>query len=314
MNSVQLEQLISGYLDNELSPKRKLEVEALLQSDATAKKLYDEFVNIRNEIRQAHRYNLPHDFQQKLFDRIDAETVSISGKRVEQTTSIDFTVPVPQSRKQSDWQAEYETNRKSASRRRSEFRAQFLHRLKNPRILVFPVVALLIGGLFFFADMANNNRETAVVVSIDPPVIIEPVDTPPERIIPPPPLSKGGSSSGTNINQTLATKDGKPVVEVSCELSPSARDSQYIPTLLADSGYDYTIRENGNKAVTVYEFEMPAKQFLPFILSLENASRENITAYEYPVGILTLINRSPATGDDQVVNMIIMRLNVSKND
>ena len=313
MDSVQLEQLISGYLDDELSPKRKIEVETLLQSDATAKKLYDEFVNIRNEIRQARRYNLPHDFQQKLFDRIDAETVSIFGKRVEQTTSVDFTVPVPQTRKRSDWQEDRDTNRKSTSRRRREFRVQFLRRLKNPRILVFPAVALLIGGLFFFADMAKN-RETAVVVPIDPPVVTDPVDTPRERIIPPPPLAAGGSSSGTNVNQTLATKDGKPIVEVSCELSPTARDGQYIPTLLADSSYDYTIRENGNKSVTVYEFEMPAKQFLPFILSLENASRDMITAYEYPIGILTLMNRSSATGDDQVVNTIIIRLNVSKND
>jgi len=313
MNSVQLEQLISGYLDNELSPKRKLEVETLLQSDATAKKLYDEFVNIRNEIRQARRYNLPHDFQQNLFERIDAEIISISGKRVEQTTSVDFTIPMPQTRKQSDWQIDRETNRKSASRRRNEFRVQFLRRLKNPRILVFPAVALLIGGLFFFADMAKN-REVAFVVPIEPPVIIEPVDTPPERIIPPSPKAAGGSSSGTNVNQTLAIKDGKPIVEVSCELSPLARDSQYIPTLLVDSGYDYTIRENGNKAVTVYEFEMPTKQLLPFILSLENASREKITAYEYPVGILSLMNRSPAIGDAQVIDAVIMRLNVSKND
>ena len=313
MNSVQLEQLISGYLDNELSPKRKLEVEALLQSDATAKKLYDEFANIRNEIRQARRYNLPHDFQQKLFDRIDAETVSISGKRVEQTTSVDFTVPVPQLRRQSDWQANHETNRKSASQRRNEFRVQFLRRLKNPRILVFPAVALLIGGLFFFADMTKNS-ETAVVVPIEPPVVIEPLDTPQKRIIPPGPLAKGGSVSGTNANQTLATKDGKPIVEVSCELSPSARDGLYIPTLLADGGYDYTIRENGNKAVTVYEFEMPMEELFSLFSLLKYASREEITAYKLPDGVLTLLHRPAESDNDQVANTVIMRLNVSKND
>ena len=313
MNSVQLEQLISGYLDNELSPKRKLEVEALLQSDATAKKLYDEFVNIRNEIRQARRYNLPHDFQQKLFERIDAETVSISGKRVEQTTSVDFTAPVPQTRKQSDWQEDGETNRKSKSRRRSEFRIQFLRRLKNPRILVFPAVALLIGGLFFFADMAKN-RETAVVVPFESPVVTEPLGAPRERIIPPGPLAQGGSVSGTNVNQTLATKDGKPIVEVSCELSSTARDGLYIPTLLADSGYDYTIRENGNKAVTVYEFEMPMEELLSLISLLKYASREEITAYKLPDGILTLLHRPAESDNNQAVDTIIIRLNVLKND
>lgn len=305
MNSLQLEQLISGYLDDELSPNRKREVENLLQSDPAAKKLYDEFMNIRNEIRNARRHNLPHDFQQKLFERIDAETVSISGKTVEQTTLVDFTAPAQTERK-PDWQTGHETGSDKISSKISQ--KPFWQRLKNPRVWAFPVIALLIGGSFFFADVFNGNRDTATV--IDNPVAVDPNDSSQAPYIPPPSLSAGGSASEIGASHELATKDGKPVVEVSCELSAAARDEQYIPNLLADAGYSYVIRENGNKAVTVYEFELPTEQLFPFLASLKHANQDAIKGYKLPDGIISLLHRPAETGDTPTADTIIMRLNV----
>ena len=305
MNSVQLEQLISGYLDDELSPNRKLEVENLLKSDPTAKKLYDEFVNIRYEIRHIRRQNLPLDFQQKLFERIDSETVSISGKHIEQTTSVDFTLPVAAKQMPS-------LPKEPRQSRLPIFRAKILRPLRNPRLWACSAVVLLVCFSFFIFDFFGPNPETAFVPPIVPPDV-QPVEPGTEIEVPPPSLPGGGSISGDVASHALALKDGKPVVEVTCELSPTARDGQYIPTLLADSGYSYTIRENGNRAVTVYEFELPFDQIFPFISQMMR-SRDEIENYQLPDAIITLMHRPAGMGDDQVADTIIMRLNVSKND
>lgn len=302
MNSVQLEQLISGYLDDELSPNRKQEVASLLQADPAAKKLYEEFVNIRNEIRHTRRYNLPHDFQQKLFERLDAETIFVSGKPVEKTTSVDFTIPV-QAERRPAWQSDQQTIN------RNGFRAKFLHRLKNLRVLASVSIVLLIGvSVFLINPFSGDNRETALIVP-DDPAVVAPEDSP--KDVPPPALPEGGSVSETTGNHELAIKDGKPVVEIACQLSPTARDDEYFPKMLADRGYSYVVRENGNKAVTVYEFELPVDQLLPFISSLMHSNRDEIVDYKLPDAFLSLLHRP---GENRTVDTIIVRLNVSKND
>jgi len=113
----------------------------------------------------------------------------------------------------------------------------------------------------------------------------------------------------------LAYKDGKLIVEVMCELSPSARISQYIPKLLADNGFHYMMRENSNKPVTVYEFEISREQILQILAMLENSNREELKSYKYPDAFLTLLNRSPETGDTPgetlAVSTVIVRLNAT---
>ena len=307
MNTLQLEQLISGYIDDELSPNRKLEVENLLQNDPTAKTLYDEFVVLRKEIRTIRRRNLPHDFQKQLFERIDRETISVSGKLVEQTTSVDFTLQdfaTPQPKK---WQR-HEPVVKSRQSLHT-----LLTRLTNPRVWVFPAIALIIGLMFFVVDFSSKDQNVAHV----PPasVIVEPVEAP--FFVPPPPLDLVGSTPGSDAPQSLAyNKDGKPIVEVMCDLSPSARDSQYIPKLLADNGYSFTMRENGNKPVTVYQFEIPREQILSVLAMLENSNREKLKSYKYPDAFLTLLNRSPEIGDTPgetpTALIVIVRLSVLK--
>ena len=307
MNSMQLEQLISGYLDDELSPNRKLEVKNLLHSDPAAQKLYDEFVAMRNEIRQTRRRNLPHDFQKKLFERIDRETISVSGKRVEQTTSVDFTLPI-HVETQPEWQSRETVMQPGLSR------SNLLVRLKNPRVWVFPMVALIIGIAFFAVDFSSKDQNVARVPHV--PLIVEEIEPVKSLDVPPPPLPGGGSISGNTASQSLAYKDGKPIVEITCELSPTARDSQYIPKLLADNGYSYIMRVNGNKAVTVWEFEISEEQVLPVLTMLRESNREELKSYKYPDAFLTLLNRSSEVGNDTgetpTVSTIIVRLNVTK--
>ncbi len=299
MNTLQLEQLISGYIDNELSSGRKQEVENLLQLDPAAKKLYEEFLAIRKEIRHTRRHNLPHDFQKNLFNRIDRETVSISGKLVEQTTSVDFTSPV---------KAKASPDRNKSNGKLS--RSVLLSRLKNPVVWGIPAAVLLIGIVFFAANFGGKDQQTAFVSPEQPTG-----GATEEIYVPPRPLSDGGSIPESGANHALMMKDGKPIVEVMLELSPTARDNEYVAKLLADNGYSFAMRENGNKAVTVYEFEMQMDQLLPLI-AMMYANREEIKSYKLPDAILPLLQRTSASSDtlsETPPSTIIVRLNVSKD-
>jgi len=306
MNSLQLEQLLSSYLDDELLPKQKLEVANLLLSDPAAKKLYEELMFLRNEIRNIRRHNLPFDFQKQLFERIDRETVSISGKLVEQTTSVDFTQPIV-AEPQPKWQAH------ATITTEKYWRSVLLGRLKNPRIWVFPVVALVIGFAVF--AFYPKDQQTAFVTETTPFVdgSVDSSDDPGFEV-PPPPLPSAGSIPESATNHDLAYKDGKPIVEVTLKLSSAARNSQYIPKLLADNGYSFVLRENGNKSVTVYEFEMPADQLFPLIELMYHSKRDEILEYKFPDGILMLLHRPAEPGilEPTTESTVIVRLNAMR--
>jgi len=301
MNTLQLEQLISGYIDGELSPGRKSEVENLLQHDPAAKKLYKELMFLRKEIRQIRRRNLPHDFQKKLFERIDRETVSIAGKLVEQSTSVDFTLPVADVRQKQEF---------AVTPQGSRFR--LARRLKHPRVLALPVAVLMITLVFVVFSFRAGNQNTA---HLSPPTDVPVIDEPTPSV-PPPPLPGRDRFPGNPTVQPLTFRDGKPVVEVTLDLSQAARDGEYIPKLLADNGYAWVKRENGNKAVTVYEFEMPAERLLPMI-ALLYASRDEVLDYTLPEGILSLLHRPMPPGDSDLqepaVSTIVMHWVVSKD-
>jgi negative regulator of sigma E activity len=296
MNTLQLEQLISGYVDDELSPNRKLEVKTLLETDPAAQKLYDEFVAMRNEIRKTLRHNLPHDFQKNLFDRIDRETVTVSGKHIEQTTTVDFTLPVAES--------------VAATR---HLRPDLATRLKNPRAWVIPAIAavLTICVVFVAVNFLPNGQHVAHVQPDVHTVEVEPVEPIEQPYYPPPPLPAGGAVPENSAILPLAMRDGKPVVEIACELSPTAQDSQYIPKLLADNGYNFSMRQNGNKAVTVYEFEIADEQILSALAMLRESNRDELKGYKYPPAFLTLLDRENSQQPPTVPG-IIVRLNVTR--
>ena len=303
-----MEQLISGYLDDELSPNRKQEVKNLLQSDPAAKMLYEELMTIRNEIRNLRRHNLPFDFQKRLFERIDRETVSISGKFVEQTTSVDFTQQLAVTEPQPEWQND------ATVTKTKHWRSELLRRLTNTGVWAIPAVVLVLGFTFF--AFYPKGHEVAVVLQ-PPPVVDDPADMPTEPgfEVPPPPLNLQNIILGNATNHSLSySKDGKPIVEVKLTLSQTARDSQYIPKLLADCGYSYMIRENGNKPVTVYEFEMPADKLFPLLALMYHSKRDEIMDYQFPEGILTLLHRPTGPGllEPATESTIIVRLNATR--
>jgi hypothetical protein len=268
MNSLQLEQLIGCYIDDELPPDRMVEVERLLRYNTMAKKIYDELMSIRKELQHIPRRNVKYDFQERLFTRIDAAITGCTKETVSQWSYQEETIPEqPQLIK------------------------------KNPVNWIISSIAVIACIICCVVVWQNSYRtETNNVAVNSPPSGIGHVtpETPNEPYFPPPPLSAyrhipSGSGLQTGA-QMMITTDKLIIVEVSCRLTADAYEKQYIPKLLADAGFPFMIRQNGNKKVTVYEFQTTLQDFMPIVSQLYT-DRDNVLNYRLSDAFLSLLQR-----------------------
>lgn len=70
MNTAQLEQLISGYIDDELSRSERERAEALLQNDPRAAKIKSDYLAIRNLFLKRKAVVLPRGFSRSVMNEI----------------------------------------------------------------------------------------------------------------------------------------------------------------------------------------------------------------------------------------------------
>ena len=65
------EELISAYVDGELSAEEQEQVMQLLRKDETAQQLYDEFQSLRSSLRSLPADPVDHAFSKEVLTRIE---------------------------------------------------------------------------------------------------------------------------------------------------------------------------------------------------------------------------------------------------
>ena len=136
MDRVELEKLISAYVDDDLSPQNKTKVEALVKTNAQAKSILDSYLAVRTAIQQGMKLSklkTPSGFSDRVLAAIDANVAP------SQT---------------------YEAPRYDVAQSSS----RLLSRLKNHRIFAYPLIVLFCALLLNFL---NPNPE-----SQNPPQIV----------------------------------------------------------------------------------------------------------------------------------------------
>ncbi|MDR1493574.1 MAG: hypothetical protein LBT05_12755 [Planctomycetaceae bacterium] len=294
MNSLQLEQLLGCYIDDELPPDRMAEVERLLRYNTMAKKIYDELASIRQELQRIPRRNVKYDFQEQLFARIDA------------------TIPGYTSESAPKWS--YKEKEETISEQPQTFK-------RNPVNWVLSIIAVVACFFCCVAVWQNVHRTKTngnVVANhpqngaTDSGETSEKIDVNKPYFSPPPLSANRSNSSGLQTNlQTVITTDKPIVVDVSCRLTTDAYEKQYIPKLLADADIEFTIRQNGNKKATVYEFQTMPQDFMPIILQLHK-DRDKVLNYQLSDAFLSLFQRPEAAPENTAgpTTLVLIHFNV----
>ena len=144
MTRAELEQLLSAYMDGELSPQEMKKAEALVKTNAQAKSILDGYLSVRKAIQQeakAAQYKVPAGFAARV---------------------LAATVQSPQA---------------FESTRYTEHIQEGVSRWKNPRIFAYPLVVLvcaLLINVFYRTDTSNTIPPVAIERS-DEPVIYAPL-------------------------------------------------------------------------------------------------------------------------------------------
>jgi len=326
MTPLQLEQLVSGYIDRELPPSRMLEVERLLHNDADARKLHDSFLLIRKKIKAIPKRNLPANFQKNLFRQIEMEVVPYAGSLVRQgtgqvvgqgkadtikaaqaTSSLQET---PKTTPAMNW-GRFQTANTSFSRF-----SGILQRFRNPRVLVFPVLAIVLGLAFYFADGLKTNSLTH---RPSPHETTSPLEAPQNDEVaqppyyPPPPLPTGGVGNPQSDHPVNFLDDAETItVEIGCRLTADAKTSQYIPKLLADSGFEWVMRQNGSRMSTTYEFKTTPEHLIPLMTQL-HGNHKNVLSLTMPSNFLQFFIRTDSDSPPKTIGPatpILVRINV----
>ncbi|MEX2112118.1 MAG: zf-HC2 domain-containing protein [Pirellulales bacterium] len=86
MDSHQREELLSAYVDNELSAEDRARVERWLAEDAEYRRLHEELLSLRNELQALPRHKLPSDLAATVVRR--AEQQVLRGKPAERSVGL----------------------------------------------------------------------------------------------------------------------------------------------------------------------------------------------------------------------------------
>ena len=73
-----IEQLISNYLDGDLSPEQDQELRELVAADPAARKLFDEAVLVHIAMRCEDETEVPEDLRADVFSQIEYDRISCS--------------------------------------------------------------------------------------------------------------------------------------------------------------------------------------------------------------------------------------------
>jgi len=219
---MELEELLSAYVDNELSPQNRKKVEALVKTDAQAKSILDGYMFVRKVLQReakSLRYKVPTGFAARVLAAIDAQA--------------------------------------PRSKTFGSVRYGILSRLRNPRMIAYPlavlICALLIGIFYRPADQqtADGRRQTAVQTA-DGGQQTADSSQQAESIIPPP-LSEG---AGTVSQSEIPAQPEVTDIKLVCRVKDTASASMVFVRVFAKHEVPSTRSTSGSTNTVVYEISV----------------------------------------------------------
>lgn len=271
MKREELEILISAYVDDELSPEKKADVEALVRSDSLAREIRDEYMNVRNVFQscaKAMRQSVPADFSKQVLQVIDRSADTRPTVRSGEPYSAS-----------------------AANSWRERIR-------DNPRILAYPVLVLCIALLL---TVSNRNSEEKIAVN-DPGQTVpsggtlEPIpgesDENLPAFIPKTPLGDIEKTTlGTNPNVLPKSKN----LVIICKIAKDKQNPTFFPNLFAQHGVEGWTQRTGGIATganSVYE----AKIVRDTLQSIINELKENNVSVQIQI-VEKTVDELPETGE-----------------
>lgn len=226
MKREQIEELISAYLDNELSPPNRAKVETLVRSDLQAKEILQGYLLVRkafqNQIQVSKNVKAPPTVARALWNSVDAAAPAATVSTTEYSQS-----PAP-------WN---------------------ISRLKNPRIYAYPL-AVIVCALLIGLYTKNNETQQADNSPLPNPgqvaVLTDPSDSTEHA-----PMSSD-SSWATKIIQAPVDHDNILVV---CQVESAAKMNTVFPKLFAAHSVGQWNNSTSGKGTTVYEINVSLKTF-----------------------------------------------------
>ena len=258
MKRTELEELLSAYIDDELSPEKKKKVEALVKTNAQAKSILDDYMSVRKAFQRESgslRHKAPADLTTKVLAAIDAQT------------------PQPKT---------FES-----------VRYKTVSRWSNPRIFAYPLAILICAlfiGIFYRPDgqtggerqTADGGRQNTEPGHTEPGHIV-PGDTtngveqtavgivqPGESIIPPPLSADGGTIPQSEIPVKPANID----LRFTCRVENTTSVSTIFAKVFAKYEVASTKSTSGPANTVVYEISVTSETLLKILADLRTNSVE----------------------------------------
>ncbi len=273
MKRSELEQLISEYIDNELSPQHREKVEGFIRTNAQAKQIYDEYIEIRSSIQNEMRISqqsLPANFGQIVLQSIDRAEAATS-----KTVSTSLRKPL----------------------------YAYANRLKNPRLFAYPlavlVVALIVGVFYRVEEPVGNhnpnaqiaketqlhgdsfdsvrsdnlNSSTEIVASENPNDAKAKEDKEDSEKTWEQQIVRAPMSNNQQLKSDKSTEKAPSDFQITCQIKDAALKNTLLPKLFLKEGVAWKQSTDGSSAV-VYEIKVGRAKFDTLLQNLsENESQ-----------------------------------------
>jgi hypothetical protein len=235
MNRTEIEELLSAYMDDELSPQNKAKVEVLVKTNPQAKSILDGYLFVRRAIQQessSFQYNAPAGFTVQVLATIDAQ----------ETPSKAFQGTM------------YGT----------------VSRWSNPRIFAHPLAVLICAVLIglFYRDVTTDTPVTVSqnTPSLGPATISVPGEL--EPVVPAPLAGSGGAISQEDI-PAQPEKPFKFICRADSRAENATSVSTVFPQVFAKHEIPWTKSTSGT--ANTYEISVSSETLLKILDDL----REN---------------------------------------
>ena len=223
MDRIELEKLISAYIDDELSPQNKTKVEALVKTNAQAKSILDDYLTVRTAIQQGMKrsnWKTPTDFTGKVLAAINANAAPAQ------------TYEAPR----------YDVAQSSSG---------LLSRLKNRRVFAYPLIVLFCALLLNFLSPNQETQNTPTAIAHKG----EPSETPVMTANNSPEIQAPLSGDAGTISDPPKVVNPQDM-KVVCRVENLSAAATVFPQIFAKHDVNWTKSTSGPADTVIYEISV----------------------------------------------------------